>query len=93
MVEALESTGLLANTYMFYWSDHGPLLSLALPAVLGAPPPLPPAAATGGSSCVPRPSPPASSVRWNAGYHLGEFRLAEGKMHFYEFDTRCMPCD
>ena len=22
------------------------------------------------------------------GYHLGSFRLAEGKMHFYEFDTR-----
>ena len=28
-------------------------------------------------------------LQWSDhGYHLGSFRLAEGKMHFYEFDTR-----
>jgi len=44
VVDALDAAGALADTYVFYTSDHG--------------------------------------------YHLGSFRLAEGKMHFYETDTK-----
>eukprot|EP00937_MAST-01D_sp_MAST-1D-sp2_P003112 g3112.t1 len=44
VVGALERAGVLNNTYVFFWSDHG--------------------------------------------YHLGSWRLAEGKMHFYDHDVR-----